>query len=1101
MEKYMSKQDLLKVLYKVEKSYYATNEVSEIKHGIINDELKDLNDLDEKLNVLREKLGKIPVYKNDDVENIVSSIRNLIKNEKDKDTQIKSPSDSESNLSSGEGGTGNGSEDDIEESLSKYVNDVRDIIFQESRENNIWEDQSEPLVGEFQDLRNKLVEYNKNNNNENKIKLEEAIGNFYKNWNKVIDDLPKPNFLKSGKFLERQESQESAVKAVESNSEEVDDLKSILEDYSEKLRGLVNGKIAEIGEGNHYKDEDFYKQMYKSKISNDISQLNSYISNYENKNKEDIKKFIKAIYDKWNSIIDNLPKPSFLKAEESLGGVDESLGNDARDSLEQKIWADYDKLVQEKSGRDSKVPLEEFFNKDKIIKELCDKYGYDEEDVEKCIDKHIDGDLRELGEKLLSNQEQSASDVELLSFIEKTMSVLENEVKIENNNLSLADKAKMRTLSFLLKLSKESLKSTNKIDPYHAKFLLEFLNDKQELAKKIEPDEDMINKIKNKLASCTNIEEKEKNEEKGEHTDSKAMNSVSNEQIQDLIGKLMVDLFKIKNICDGEKKTKAVTYIACLGLLEKKLENKLGNNESVINLTDVANLKNAFEFVAENVGAGKDLEESNSINAENEKIIDKFAQKIKNDELLMNLIDAAISDLKQFIDNEEAKANESDDCKYAKEIINNLKNYKKGILNNNESLKTENSEAIANATNLISKHKNKYIKDPKIYGDEFKNIEKIEEFDTVLKDDVSDLKKFLTRVTEEIDNEIGKMKKTQFFKKRNLSDVSADLKNLLDKIETENNITDKDVKNFKGILDDDNLKDILELQDEDKEKYIKTLESLRDKEKSNEIDEQQNDDEQQDNREAGAQELDVKEIKKDKKTYLKHLAGVAGFALGTALGYAVPYPAGLVVTYGIAAVRATTRIASHFLAGKENKITSIVKNVEKKFPKITRFAKSVYVERAIYGFAAGYTIGKLSKLIVGNLISGETKQSSDYKTAADKSTENTTEAAAKPTENTTETVENSKTIEKLSDNEYYNITSMSDKGFDSSTMDHKVSLNKDFLKNAFLDKDDNSRRKIDGQTMVRLKDKETGEYLSWFKEQDIVDMLNDESKSSSRSSR
>ena len=182
------------------------------------------------------------------------------------------------------------------------------------------------------------------------------------------------------------------------------------------------------------------------------------------------------------------------------------------------------------------------------------------------------------------------------------------------------------------------------------------------------------------------------------------------------------------------------------------------------------------------------------------------------------------------------------------------------------------------------------------------------------------------------------------------------------------------------------------MQDEDKEKYIKTLESLRDKEKSKEIDEQQNDDEQQDNKEAGAQELDVKEIKKDKKTYLKHLAGVAGFALGTALGYAVPYPAGLVVTYGIAAVRATTRVASHFLAGKENKITSIVKNVEKKFPKITRFAKSVYVERAIYGFAAGYTIGKFFKPIIVNRIGGENKQSSDYKTVADKPTENTTEA-------------------------------------------------------------------------------------------------------------
>lgn len=978
---------------------------------------------------LKGKFPKDAAY----VNSIISSIRNLIKSEKDKESQIRpsfGPSDLENNLSSAEGVTGNVYEDDIEESLSKYISNVRDIIFQESRENNIWKDQSEAakLLEEYEELRNKLLEYNKNNNNENKSRLEKAINainNFYSKWNSIIDNLPKPNFLKPEKFLERQESQGAAVKAVESSSEEVDKLKSILEDYSGRLSGLVKGKIAEVGEGNHYKAENFYKQMYENNIYSDISQLNSYISNYENKNKEDIKKFIKDIYDKWNKYVD-LTEPFFLEAEESLGG-----------------------------------------------------------------------DLRKVDEKLQSNQEQFASDSELLSFIENAMTVLKTEVDIENNNLSPADKAKMRTLLYFLKLSEKSLKIKNKIDPYHAKSLLEFLNDKPELAKKIETDEDMINKIKNKLSSYTNVEEKGKNEEKDEHTDSKAMNSVSNEQIQDLISSLRVDLFSLnQKISDEENKKKVVSHIACLNILEGKLEN----NKSVTSI-DVDNLKNAFEFVAENVGDGKDLEESYSIKDENKKIIDKFAEKIKKNELLVNFIDAAISDLEQFIDNEEAKTNEPDDYKYAEEIINNLQNLKKGILNNDESLETENSEAIVNANNLISKHKNKYIKEPKIYGDEFKNIEEIEEIDTVLKGDVSDLKKFLTSVTEKIDNEIGKMKKTQFFKKRNLSDVSADLKNLLDKIENENNITDKDVKNFKGILDDDNLKDILELQDEDKEKYIKTLESLRDKEKSKEIDEQQNDDEQQDNKETGAQELEVKEIKKDKKTYLKHLAGVAGFALGTALGCAVPYPAGLVVTYGITAVRATTRVASHFLAGKENKITSIVKNVEKKFPKITRFAKSVYVERAIYGFAAGYTVGKIFKQTIGNRIGGENKQSSDYTTVADEATEKTTEAVENPTETKASSTENFKPIEKLSDNEYYDITSMSDKGFDSSTMDHKVSLNKDFLKNAFLDKTDNSRRKIDGQTMIRLKDKETGEYLSWFKEQDIVDMLNDESKSSSRSSR
>ena len=866
----MSRKELLEIVNQVDKGWYGGygSPIREIKAGILFDDLKDKTELDKKLDYLKTALDE--KFQDDNyVESIMSSMRNLIKNEKDKDTQIKSPSDSKSNLSSGEGGTGNGSEDDIENPLSKYVDNVENFISQGAMNNNIWKDVNETLrfkfLDEYKELAKNSREYKENNNSENKIKLEKAINDFYSTWNRIIDNLPKPTFLSGEESLSSaeesldgdlsklggnlQSNQEIFTSDSESNlssgeggtgNGSEDDIENPLSKYVDNVenfisQGAMNNNIwKDVNETLRFKFLDEYKELAKNS--------REYKENNNSENKIKLEKAINDFYSTWNRIIDNLPKPTFLSGEESLSSAEESL----------------------------------------------------------------DGDLSKLGGNLQSNQEISASDSELLEFIQKAIPFLKHE--LTNNSLLSEGKGKVEIDVLINKL--ERIQSNKKIAKNHAQALLNFFKNYPELAKQIEHDEDMINKIKNRLSNYINVEPKRGNEKIGK-------------LIDDLLSEM--SSFNINN-SDLSKSSDIIAKIAVLAKLSKKM-----NSGEVLNSNDLNNLKNIFKFVEENITNSKIITE------ENKKIIDEIDKSLKHDsesnDQLVGFISAMLSDLEDIKNNTEIMANNQDDYNAALSFISNLGDLRKKAVEN--ELETEDIKTISEALQFIQRFENEHVEELKINKDEFKSIkggyklvgligamqidlENIKNnteimannqdaFDTALNfmldldndnlikkaaknklapkdfETISEALKFIQSFENEcvkdleinkdefkdcvnefkervlyddlvsfIDDAVKKIdvesNNVRGAKKFNLNKASNDLDKLSEKIKNGTNITDRDVRKFRKVLNNDNVQDILGLQDEEKERYIKILESLRDKEKSNEIDEQQK------KNEAGAKE-------------------------------------------------------------------------------------------------------------------------------------------------------------------------------------------------------------------------------------------------------
>ena len=661
--------------------------------------------------------------------------------------------------------------------------------------------------------------------------------------------------------------------------------------------------------------------------------------------------------------------------------------------------------------------------------------------------------------------------IELIDFIKKLKEKLENQEQPSN----VTDKAKLETNKFRLGFYLECLAENKKFSDRDVANFQKIIDDYPELVNEIVSDENFVNDIKNDFSKHASSEKKEDDNSKDEQSDSKTMNSVSNEQISKLIEDLLGELNNFFNSPDDASKlSDAMGGIITLEQLKQKIKSE------DLDLNDLKNLKDIFKFVEENIT------NSNVLTEENKKIIEEIDKSLKHDNesnaQLVGLIDAMMIDLENISNNTEMMANNQEAYDTALSFKSDLGDLRERAVKN--ELEARDIETISKAIQFIKSLENEHAKDLEINKDEFKDIIDGFKEEALHKDLVS----FIDEAIKKIDDELDNVKGT---KKFNLDKAAYELAKLSEKIKDGNNITDKDVKKFRKVLNNDNVQEILDLSDEEKERYIKALESLVDKEKDRK-DNQTNDGQRGAGEEPDADELGVAKIEKDKKTYLKALAGVAGFAFGAVLGYAVPFPAGLVVTYGIQAVKIATRIASHSLAGKDNKITKVINVAKEKFPRINKFIKSSYVKWAFNGFTLGYTAGtianKIHKPNLDKTAGGDNSKphhTPDGTTATDKipATDKTPATDGIVHDPTGVGDEPENIVTSLQKGDRWNIRKVADGyGYDSSTMDRRVHLDKDFTNDVIIGKS----KIVDGEKMVLVKDNKTKEALAWLKESDIL---------------
>ena len=753
--------------------------------------------------------------------------------------------------------------------------------------------------------------------------------------------------------------------------------------------------------------------------------------------------------------------------------------------------------------------------------------------------------------------------IELIDFIKKLQKKLENLDKTG----TVAHSAKLKADIYKVEHYLKFLNENKKFSDIDVAGFQKIINDYPELVKEIVSDENIVNDIKDEFSKHASSEKKEDDNSKDEQSDSRTMNSVSNEQISELIKSLSGELNNFfKNLDDDSKKADVFGRMTVLKLLEEKIERE------DLDLNDLKKLKDIFKFVEKNIT------NSNVLTEENKKIIDEIDKSLKHDsesnDQLVDLIDAMVTDLYNISNNTEIMANNQDDYNTALHFMSDLDNLRKRAAKN--ELEAEDIETISKVIQFIQSFENEYAEDFEINKDEFKDVidgyklvgligamlidlnnikdnteimaNNQEAYDTALhfmsdldnlrkravkneleaedietiskaiqfiqsfeneyaedfeinKDEFKDvidgfreealykdLISFIDDAVKKIDDESNNVRGS---KKFNLNRASNDLVKLSKKIKNGDNITDRDVKKFRKVLNNDNVQEILDLSDEEKERYIKTLESLVNKEKDRK-DNQTNDGQRGAGEEPDADELGVAKIEKDEKTYLKALAGAAGFAFGAVLGYAVPFPAGLVVTYGIQAVKIATRIASHSLAGKDNKITKVINVAKEKFPRINKFIKSSYVKWAFNGFTLGYTAGtianKIHKPNLDKTAGGDNSNSHhtpDGTTATDKipATDKTPATDGIVHDPTGVGDEPENIVTSLQKGDRWNIRKVADGyGYDSSTMDRRVHLDKDFTNDVIIGKS----KIVDGEKMVLVKDNKTKEALAWLKESDIL---------------
>ena len=433
--------------------------------------------------------------------------------------------------------------------------------------------------------------------------------------------------------------------------------------------------------------------------------------------------------------------------------------------------------------------------------------------------------------------------IELIDFIKKLKEKLENQEQPSN----VTDKAKLETNKFRLGFYLECLAENKKFSDRDVANFQKIIDDYPELVNEIVSDENFVNDIKNDFSKHASSEKKEDDNSKDEQSDAKTINSVSNEQISKLIEDLLGELNKFFNSPDDASKlSDAMGGIITLEKLKQKIKSE------DLDLNDLKNLKDIFKFVEENIT------NSNVLTEENKKIIEEIDKSLKHDNesnaQLVDLIDAMMIDLENISNNTEMMANNQEAYDTALSFKSDLGDLRERAVKN--ELEARDIETISKAIQFIKSLENEHAKDLEINKDEFKDIIDGFKEEALHKDLVS----FIDEAIKKIDDELDNVKGT---KKFNLDKAAYELAKLSEKIKDGNNITDKDVKKFRKVLNNDSVQEILDLSDEEKERYIKALESLVDKEKDRK-DNQTNDGQRGAGEEPDADELGVAKIEKDK---------------------------------------------------------------------------------------------------------------------------------------------------------------------------------------------------------------------------------------------
>ena len=1102
----------------------------------------------ETLNILRSQIRDFQKNNNKIYEEINSLLQgsNLqsfksvqLDNEKKLDSEIGSKEkklDSKSNLNM----------EQVESIINEEKGESAEKEEEENKYSSVRDEKKEILTKEI------IEEYFKVVNLDSKIKqLEE----FYETYSEIVPIEFKGNEEKLDNELEKLKKYVKELALSKNNLENVDNI-------SEKETNELEKALTEMFRIRFILDNcGLLTDIEKRKVTMFLKENKLY--NYIDKLKSNILDNISDIPDVHvhNDVSDEwrLLREKII-SELGNGLLENDLRNALIDCLKDSKFEDI--CLKVKNDNDLTESENEY-----LINKLNSSVGcdyYNETRMNNIVDAIKNIDIANKESKTTGSFKSTDNEnIELIDFIKKLQKKLENLDKTG----TVAHSAKLKADIYKVEHYLKFLNENKKFSDIDVAGFQKIIDDYPELVKEIVSDENIVNDIKDEFSKHASSEKKEDDNSKDEQSDSRTMNSVSNEQISELIKSLSGELNNFfNNLDDDSKKADVFGRMTVLKLLEEKIERE------DLDLNDLKKLKDIFKFVEKNIT------NSNVLTEENKKIIDEIDKSLKHDsesnDQLVDLIDAMVTDLYNISNNTEIMANNQDDYNTALHFMSDLDNLRKRAAKN--ELEAEDIETISKVIQFIQSFENEYAEDFEINKDEFKDVidgyklvgligamlidlnnikdnteimaNNQEAYDTALhfmsdldnlrkravkneleaedietiskaiqfiqsfeneyaedfeinKDEFKDvidgfreealykdLISFIDDAVKKIDDESNNVRGS---KKFNLNRASNDLVKLSKKIKNGDNITDRDVKKFRKVLNNDNVQEILDLSDEEKERYIKTLESLVNKEKDRK-DNQTNDGQRGAGEEPDADELGVAKIEKDEKTYLKALAGAAGFAFGAVLGYAVPFPAGLVVTYGIQAVKIATRIASHSLAGKDNKITKVINVAKEKFPRINKFIKSSYVKWAFNGFTLGYTAGtianKIHKPNLDKTAGGDNSNSHhtpDGTTATDKipATDKTPATDGIVHDPTGVGDEPENIVTSLQKGDRWNIRKVADGyGYDSSTMDRRVHLDKDFTNDVIIGKS----KIVDGEKMVLVKDNKTKEALAWLKESDIL---------------
>lgn len=766
--------------------------------------------------------------------------------------------------------------------------------------------------------------------------------------------------------------------------------------------------------------------------------------------------------------------------------------------------------IEEKLNSNESLPQDEVLKELNEVAKIYDSdfyssfirmVNFENVNIDGLVDKKIIEDTKKILESYKISEEYSkdlSSGIESSSNIDKVLLNLVESLSEKlgergtKKTISDADKGKYLLLQEKVSELAEKVKKGESLTERETNFLNNIMVKFPEIV-----DEIQQNNLKNELSD---IELQEASSDKIKVHQSSENNDIDkNNETYDLVVKLSKELEQLEGLAPADK-TQVKIDCAKLKSILKKIEGNKIEEKDQKELFEIFNKYSEKMREIEPDGDKLSAIKANLLaNSKKETQDELKVMQSVSDEQISSLIEDLYNEIKDLYENPDGSMNQNDI--YGKLVV--LEKIKSSLKNQTlSSQDKQNIKAIfkfveenVDNSNVATEENKKIIEQLNADSNSKESNKQTEKLDTK-ENNLRNFIKFIEDAKEKIDDEVENSKKNgfkKFFEEGPLNKKADELDVLKEKLQNGEEITDKDVENFRKILNNKRIKDILNLSDEDKDRYIENLDDLVDKEKGKRSGTNQSNADQSDVYEdEDAEELEVDKVEKDEKTYLKAVAGVAGFAFGAVLGYAVPFPAGLVVTYGIQAVKIATRIASHSLAGKDNKITKVINVAKEKFPRINKFIKSSYVKWAFNGFTLGYTAGtianKIHKPNLDKTAGGDNSNSHhtpDETTATDKipATDKTPATDGIVHDPTGVGDEPENIVTSLQKGDRWNIRKVAGGyGYDSSTMDRRVHLDKDFTNDVIIGKS----KIVDGEKMVLVKDNKTKEALAWLKESDIL---------------